>query len=274
MHVSLAKLLFGQLSENTYCLAFRAEEFAFGHIDNTLSNTTAAISAERLFAILSGHGRIAIFVESVERLLESPVRDAFSDLLRLVSKYTNLKLILTCRDYSIATIQSSLLEPNNLAHDVIEVPPLTNDELDQVAQDNENIAAALKNGRMKELLRLLSLEGFEKTLVANLSGGMMKRANLLISLIHKPKLLILDEPTGGLDPLLRNSLWAYIKDVNKTGTTIIVASHLIDEMEENCKRVAIMKNGKIISIGAPAQYRKHYRNKSLSEIFQNFLKKV
>ena len=150
---ALAKLLFGQLSEDTYCLAFRAEEFAVGHIDNTLSSTTVAISAERLFAILAGHGRIAIFVESVERLLESTVRDAFSDLLRLVSKYSNLKLILTCRDYSIATIQSSLLEPNNLAHDIIEVPPLTNDELAQVAQQNENIAAALKNGRLKKLLR-------------------------------------------------------------------------------------------------------------------------
>jgi len=103
--------------------------------------------------------------------------------------------------------------------------------------------------RFKELLELLSLVGFEHTFVRDLSGGMKKRANLLISLIHNPDLLILDEPTVGLDPLLRESLWKYIHDVNEIGTTILVTSHLMDEMEANCHKIAILKDGRIVSIG-------------------------
>lgn len=130
----------------------------------------------------------------------------------------------------------------------------------------------IKN-RFEELLKLLRLGSFENVLVRNLSGGMMKRANLLISLIHEPKLLILDEPTVGLDPVLRNVLWEYIKEINKTGTTILVTSHLLEEIEQNCSRVAVLKKGRIIAVGTPQEYKKHSGgNKSLSEIVQEFLK--
>jgi len=127
--------------------------------------------------------------------------------------------------------------------------------------------------RLNKLLELLSLEKAEKTLVKNLSGGMKKRANLLISLIHKPLLLLLDEPTGGLDPILRKVLWKYIKEINKTGTTVLVVSHLIDEIEANCDKVGIMKNGKIIALASPKQYKEHYGEKtSLEKIFGEFMK--
>jgi len=126
--------------------------------------------------------------------------------------------------------------------------------------------------RMHKLLKLLSLGSFEQTQVQNLSGGMEKRANLLVSLIHNPKLLVLDEPTGGLDPVLRKSLWRYINQINKTGTTILVTSHLFDEIGENCDRIGVLKGGTIVSIGTLEQYKKHFgKEKTLDEIFGQIL---
>jgi ABC-2 type transport system ATP-binding protein len=102
---------------------------------------------------------------------------------------------------------------------------------------------------------------------------MTKRANLLVSLIHGPRLLILDEPTVGLDPLLRKALWAYIKRINKEGTTILVTSHLLDEIEENCDRIAILKKGRIVALASVEQYKEKYgKNKSIGEIFLEIIK--
>jgi ABC-2 type transport system ATP-binding protein len=123
-----------------------------------------------------------------------------------------------------------------------------------------------------KLISLLSLDGFENTLVKNLSGGMQKRANLLVSLIHQPKLLILDEPTVGLDTLLRNSLWEYIHKINDAGTTILVTSHLLEEIEQNCDRIGILEQGKIWGVATPAQYKKKFgKKKTLNEIFHEVL---
>jgi ABC-2 type transport system ATP-binding protein len=127
--------------------------------------------------------------------------------------------------------------------------------------------------KFNELIKLMGLSGFEDTLITHLSGGMVKRANILVSLIHSPKLLVLDEPTIGLDPLLRSILWAYIRKINKEGTTVLVTSHLLDEIEENCDRVAILNLGKIISIAPISQYKEKFgKNKTFSQIFQELLK--
>jgi len=126
--------------------------------------------------------------------------------------------------------------------------------------------------RIYDLTMLLGLKGYESKLVRNLSGGMKKRANILISLIHSPKLLILDEPTVGLDPILRRSLWRYIKDINKGGTTVIIASHLLDEIGENCHRIGVLKDGKVVAIGTPQQYLQKYgRGSNFREIFEAIL---
>ena len=127
--------------------------------------------------------------------------------------------------------------------------------------------------RFTELITFLDLNGFEDTFISNLSGGMIKRANLLVSLIHNPKLLILDEPTVGLDPIVRNLLWRYIHKINSEGTTILVTSHLLEEIEQNCHRVGIIKQGKIYSEGTLAEYKKFFGLNSLNEIFQVIMEK-
>ncbi len=128
-----------------------------------------------------------------------------------------------------------------------------------------------KNIRAKfeELVSLLGLMGFENYLVKNLSGGMVKRANLLVSLLHDPDLLVLDEPTVGLDPLLRKTLWDYIKQINESGTTIVVTSHLLEEMEANCNRIGILGSGRILSVDSPEGYKKKYgEGLDLNKIFR------
>ncbi len=123
-----------------------------------------------------------------------------------------------------------------------------------------------------ELLVLLGLDGFENFEIRSLSGGMNKRANLLISLIHSPRLLILDEPTVGLDSLLRKSIWQYIKKINESGTTILVTSHLLDELENNCNKIAIMKKGKIAESLLIREYKEKYgKNKSFAKIFEEIV---
>lgn len=126
--------------------------------------------------------------------------------------------------------------------------------------------------RFSSLIPLLGLSGFENTQVKWLSGGMTKRANILVSLIHNPKLLILDEPTSGLDSMLRNSLWDYIHKINKEGTTIIVVSHLLEEIEKNCDRIAIINHGEIYALASPAQFKENYGDISFNNIFEELMK--
>lgn len=126
--------------------------------------------------------------------------------------------------------------------------------------------------RFEELLKLLDLEGSEDVFVYHLSGGMNKRVNILVSLIHNPSLLILDEPTIGLDPILRNNLWGYIHKINNEGTTILVSSHLLEEIENNCDRIGILNEGVIKALASLKDYKQKYgKNKSLEQIFENLL---
>ncbi len=128
---------------------------------------------------------------------------------------------------------------------------------------------------LQELLVLLELKGFENLLVKQISGGMKKRANLLVSLIHKPRLLVLDEPTVGLDPLIRKNIWKYIHKINESGTTIIVTSHILEEIEKNCSRIGVLSKGEIVAVGTVEQYHETYpQAESLNDVFELIVKEA
>ncbi len=95
---------------------------------------------------------------------------------------------------------------------------------------------------------LKKLELWEKRNVASrmLSGGMKRRLMIARALVHKPKLLILDEPTAGVDVELRHGMWEYLRELNRTGTTILLTTHYLEEVEQMCRHAAIIKNGEII----------------------------
>ncbi len=111
----------------------------------------------------------------------------------------------------------------------------------------------LKN-RIKELLQFTQLdEKAVKRHVSTYSGGMKRRVNIAAALLHEPQVLLLDEPTAGLDPQNKHALWDIIEVLKKQGKTIVLTTHMMDEAEELCDRVAIMDHGKIIALGSPSQ---------------------
>jgi ABC-2 type transport system ATP-binding protein len=124
-----------------------------------------------------------------------------------------------------------------------------------------------------DLLELTSLSDARKQLGQTLSGGMEKRLSIACSLVHQPKVLILDEPTADLDPIRRRETWDLIKWLHKTRTTIVIASHFLSEIEPVCTKIAILHDHKIIDIGTPAELRKRYGKESLEKIFETVEKK-
>jgi ABC-2 type transport system ATP-binding protein len=102
--------------------------------------------------------------------------------------------------------------------------------------------------RTEFLLKRLSLEDKRKSSVRALSGGMKRRLIIGRALIHDPDILILDEPTAGIDTQLRRELWNLLTEINKEGTTIILTTHYIEEVEQLCNKVAIINKGKIIAM--------------------------
>ena len=103
----------------------------------------------------------------------------------------------------------------------------------------------------RELLKLVNLEDKAKNKYKELSGGQKQRFSIATTLINKPKIIFLDEPTTGLDPQARRNLWDLIRDIRSKGTTVIITTHYMDEAEQLCDRIAIMDEGKIIALASP-----------------------
>lgn len=101
------------------------------------------------------------------------------------------------------------------------------------------------------LLKEVGLEEKAGSYVESLSGGQKQRFSIVASLVHKPKVFFMDEPTTGLDPQARRNLWDLVKEVQKKGTTVIITTHYMEEAQLLCDRVAIMDNGNIVALDTP-----------------------
>jgi hypothetical protein len=141
------------LSREFFAFGFRVEEFAVAHIDETLHNSQIPARATELQAVLGAQGRKVIVIESVERLLEKPTRDAFSDLMTLAQGDDGLGILITCRDYSVEQVQASFLQAAGIDYAVIEVPPLDDTELQEIQAAFPSLAVPLANPALREILR-------------------------------------------------------------------------------------------------------------------------
>jgi len=103
------------------------------------------------------------------------------------------------------------------------------------------------------LMDLMNLREKEKTLTKNLSGGQRQRLSVALALINMPELMFLDEPTTGLDPQARRNMWDVIRDLRKSGTTVFLTTHYMEEAESLCDRVAVVDAGKIIAMDTPRE---------------------
>ncbi|MBW3019637.1 ABC transporter ATP-binding protein [Candidatus Woesearchaeota archaeon] len=112
--------------------------------------------------------------------------------------------------------------------------------------------------RAKQLLGLVQLSSAQDIAAEALSGGMQKRLDIACALINEPLVLILDEPTADLDPVMRKQLWQLIRDINESGTTVVLASHFLAEIEMLCDRIGIVQNHTIVEIGTADQLRSIY----------------
>ena len=108
------------------------------------------------------------------------------------------------------------------------------------------------------LLPAMDLAGFEKRLAGQLSGGQKRRLNLLLSLLSKPKLLLVDEPTVGLDPVTRKSIWELLFQLKSSGVTILLTTHYMFEAEALCDRIAIMDRGGVAAAGSVEELRARF----------------
>jgi ABC-2 type transport system ATP-binding protein len=120
--------------------------------------------------------------------------------------------------------------------------------------------------REQEMLDFVDLSGWRDSLASTLSGGMRHRLSLACALLHEPKLLILDEPTVGVDPELRASFWEYFEKLGKKGITVVITTHYMDEAG-HCQKVGLLRQGRLIAEGNPEELMKQHGKRSLEDVF-------
>ncbi|RIX54184.1 ABC transporter ATP-binding protein [Paenibacillus nanensis] len=123
--------------------------------------------------------------------------------------------------------------------------------------------------RMQYVMELVGLGGHLGRTVSAYSGGMKRRLSLAVALMHEPEVLILDEPTVGIDPLLRQSIWRELEALGRSGTTIIVTTHVMDEAEK-CNRLGMIREGRLIALGTPADLKNQTGGGTIEEAFLRY----
>jgi ABC-2 type transport system ATP-binding protein len=121
--------------------------------------------------------------------------------------------------------------------------------------------------RAREMMDAFDLAAKAKTRAPKLSGGMKRRLLLARALMHEPRLVILDEPTAGVDFELRMDLWRYIRRLHRGGTTILLTTHYLEEAEELCEDIALIRGGRIIARDSAAGLRTTYDAGSLADVY-------
>jgi lipooligosaccharide transport system ATP-binding protein len=152
------------------------------------------------------------------------------------------------------------------------VPQLDNLDIDVTVEDNLAVFARLYRvadvrGAVERGLDLARLRARRRDAVDKLSGGMRRRLLLARGLVHQPPLMLLDEPTVGLDPQIRTELWSLIDNLRSEGKTILMSTHYIEEAERLADEVAVMAEGKIVARGRPADLIAEYAGRETAEVY-------
>jgi ABC-2 type transport system ATP-binding protein len=120
--------------------------------------------------------------------------------------------------------------------------------------------------RLTELLAKLKFSEYENRIIADLPLGLRQKLAFSVAVLHEPRIVFLDEPTGGVDPITRRQFWEMIYETASRGITVFVTTHYMDEAEY-CDRISIMNEGKIVALDTPANLKKQYNASSVEEVF-------
>jgi len=153
------------------------------------------------------------------------------------------------KDYKLARTKVGL-SPQEFNVDIFASP----EKLMDYMGGYYGIPESVRRPRIEELIKRFDLTEHRKVKFQKLSGGLKRRAMLGRALVHTPDLLILDEPTAGVDVEQRRDLWAYLKELNESGKTIILTSHYLEEIEYLCEEIAVINHGKIVAQGTKAEF--------------------
>jgi ABC-2 type transport system ATP-binding protein len=148
--------------------------------------------------------------------------------------------------------------------------------LDLSVEENLHYFATIlraDRSRVDEVMRATDIDGFAGRKVGNLSGGQVARVSLATALLNEPPLLVLDEPTVGLDPVLRRDLWDTFRGLADSGTTLLVSSHVMDEAER-CDRLLLMRDGSILATATPQELRDDTGAEDLDSAFLTLIERA
>jgi ABC-2 type transport system ATP-binding protein len=128
------------------------------------------------------------------------------------------------------------------------------------------MSKSLIKERTHRLLEKLRFEEYENRLISDLPLGLKQKLAFSVAVLHEPKIVFLDEPTGGVDPITRRQFWEMIYETAARGITLFVTTHYMDEAEY-CDRISIMSEGRIVALGTPAALKKQYNAESVDDVF-------
>ncbi len=189
-------------------------------------------------------------------------------------KTTTIKMLITllAPTNGDATINgySVIHHPAGVRRSIGYVPQMISVDGALTVQENLMLMARLYDvpyrecgNRIHQMLAFLNLEEYAQKLVRTLSGGMIRKLEVGQAMLHHPKVLFLDEPTVGLDPIAKNNVWEHLLELRKTfGTTIFFSTHNMEEAEGVCDKVAIMNDGKIAAMGTASELKEKTNKKS------------
>lgn len=143
---------------------------------------------------------------------------------------------------------------------------LTAEENLQFFASMYGLKGAKEKKRIGEVMELVDLAADLKRQVQVYSGGMKRRLSLAIALLHEPEVLILDEPTVGIDPVLRKSIWDELHHLSRNGTTVLVTTHVMDEADK-CDNLAMIRDGRLIAVGSPEALKRETSSTTLEAAF-------
>jgi ABC-2 type transport system ATP-binding protein len=152
-------------------------------------------------------------------------------------------------------------DPDDVRHSIGVIPQALTSDPELTAEENLNIHAKLygvpanhRQELIRDLLESVDLTKFSKSLVGTFSGGMRRRLEIARGLVHSPKILFLDEPTTGLDPVSRTNVWEMIEKLqHQSGLTILLTTHYMDEADKLCERIAIVDHGQLVALDTPTR---------------------